>query len=152
VRHRRRPLGCELAQAFRRLGSAVAVVDAAPRLLPREDPDAAGILRRRFELEGIDLVLGSPVARVEAVAGAKRVVLGGAAAERTLDVDEILIGAGRVPNVENLGLEVAGVAFEKQGSASMTSAHVEPPDFAAGDVCLALSSPTADAAASRRDP
>jgi pyruvate/2-oxoglutarate dehydrogenase complex dihydrolipoamide dehydrogenase (E3) component len=143
------PLGCELAQAFRRLGSAVTVVDAAPRLLPREDPDAAEILRRAFGREGIELVLGEPVAGVETGAGGKRVLLGAAAGGRALEVDEILIGAGRVPNVDGLGLELAGVAFDRTGIG--VDDHLRTSNrriFAAGDVCLALKfTHTADAAA-----
>lgn len=102
------PIGCELAQAFRRLGSQVALVSDAPRLLPREDADAAGLLEARFRREGIRLELGAQLLRVEPD---RTVVLDRGA----LPSDSILLAAGRAPSVQGLGLEAAGVAFSAKG-------------------------------------
>ena len=132
------PIGCEMAQAFRRLGSEVVVVHADAHLLPREDADVAALLERRFAEEGIRVVHGAKLERVSLRDGAKRLHFaraGGAAEE--VAVDEILVGVGRAPNVEGLGLEQADVAYDRKGvrvdDALRTS---NPRIYAAGDVCL----------------
>jgi pyruvate/2-oxoglutarate dehydrogenase complex dihydrolipoamide dehydrogenase (E3) component len=133
------PIGCELAQAFRRFGSAVTVVSLDPRLLPREDSDAAVILAGRFEREGVDLRLGARLQRVERRGGAKVVVLEREGRAEEVIGDEILVAAGRVPNVEKLELENAGVAFGRAGvevddRLRTTNRRI----YAAGDVCSAF--------------
>src|SRR5438093_1568468 len=90
------PIGCELAQAFRRLGSEVVLFDAAPHVLVREDADAAEILQRAFVRDGIRLVLSCELRRVTR-RGQQRVI---EFAAGEVAVDEILVGAGRTPNVE----------------------------------------------------
>jgi pyruvate/2-oxoglutarate dehydrogenase complex dihydrolipoamide dehydrogenase (E3) component len=133
------PIGCELAQAFRRFGSEVTVVSLDPRLLPREDEDAAAILAGRLEREGVMLRLGAKLVRVERRHGAKVVVFERGGRQEEAAGDEVLVAAGRAPNVEGLGLESAGVAFGRAG--------VEVGDglrtsnrriYAAGDVCSAF--------------
>ena len=144
------PIGCEIAQAFRRLGSEVVIVHADPHLLPREDADAAAIVERRFAEEGIRVVHGASVRRVSARDGAKRVLFartGGP--EEEIAVDELLVAAGRAPNIEGLGLEDAGVAYDASGvhvdDALRTS---NPRIYAAGDICMAAKfTHAADAAA-----
>ena len=129
------PIGCELAQAFARLGCAVTLVEALPRLLPRDDEEAAQIVARRLADEGVTLRLGAGVERVEARTGERVLHLRGA---ESVAADELLVAVGRIPNVEGLGLPAAGVAFDpKRG------VHVDdrlrtsnPRIFAAGDVCL----------------
>ncbi len=109
------PIGCEMAQAFRRLGSEVTLFEAERHVLPREDADAAAIVQRRLEAEGIRLVLCGHVTRAER-RGADVLLhceLGGAHDE--LACDAILLGIGRTPNVEGLGLEAAEVAYDKRG-------------------------------------
>ena len=107
------PIGCELAQAFGRLGCEVTIVEVGPHLLPREDADATGIVQRRLAAEGVRLLLGASVERVE-TRGAERAlrVRGADGAVCEILVDEILVAAGRVPNVEGLDLESAGVAVD----------------------------------------
>ncbi len=132
------PIGCELAQCFARLGSHVTLVEVAPRILIREDPDAAEIVERALVRDGVELVLGATLVRIERRADAKllHVVIAGAA--RELAVDEILLGVGRAPNVEDIGLEVAGVAFDPKLGVRVddrlrtTNRRI----FAAGDVCM----------------
>ncbi len=135
------PIGCELAQAFRRLGSAVTVVSLDERLLPREDADAAAVLAARLEREGVVLRLGAKLLRVERRDGAKVVVFAprGARTEHEVDEaagDELLVATGRAPNVEGLELERAGVAVGRGGiqvddRLRTTSRRI----YAAGDVC-----------------
>ena len=133
------PIGCELAQAFRRLGSQVTVVTMDPHFLPREDADAAEILDKRFHDEGIRFHFNSILTQVEKAGGRKRVTIdqGGADEQITLDVDEILVAAGRVPNVESLNLEAAGVAYDERGvrvSAQLRTTNRRV--YAVGDICL----------------
>jgi pyruvate/2-oxoglutarate dehydrogenase complex dihydrolipoamide dehydrogenase (E3) component len=131
------PIGCELAQAFGRLGSEVTLLSDAPRLLPRDDARASSLLSARFEAEGIELVFGAQIQRVERRDSGKRVVYRRAdASERAVDVDEILVAAGREPNVTALGLEATGVAYDDDGIAVDDRLRTRNRRiFAAGDVC-----------------
>jgi pyruvate/2-oxoglutarate dehydrogenase complex dihydrolipoamide dehydrogenase (E3) component/uncharacterized membrane protein YdjX (TVP38/TMEM64 family) len=109
------PIGCEMAQAFCRLGSEVTLLEAGPHILPREDLDAAAIVQRRMVADGVRLVLDAKITRADRSGGAKRLAYEQAGATRTLDCDAILVGVGRAPNVEGLGLEAAGVAYDRNG-------------------------------------
>jgi len=131
------PIGCELSQAFRRLGSQITIIEMGPQFLAREDRDASEILAGVFEREGIDLRLNTRLTRVTQRDGKKRLHLETDGVESTLDVDEILVGVGRAPNVENLNLEVAGVEYGRSGvvvndQLQTTNKKI----FAAGDICM----------------
>jgi pyruvate/2-oxoglutarate dehydrogenase complex dihydrolipoamide dehydrogenase (E3) component len=133
------PIGCELAQAFRRLGAEVTLVGRAPQLLPREDGDAAAILAKAFEQDGIQVKLNAEVQRVRgSPEGGKEIhfVTGGRG--DVITVDEILAGAGRAPNVGGLGLEEAGVAYDERSGVKVNDflQTTNPAVYAAGDVCL----------------
>ena len=132
------PIGCELSQAFRRFGAEVTLVEAGRQFLPREDPDAAQILARSFERDGVEVRLDTKLVKVEAADGSKRVTLEHDGGFDGLSVDEILVGVGRVPNVEGLNLELAGVQFDRQGvqvddRLRTTNRRI----YAAGDICMA---------------
>lgn len=148
------PIGCELAQAFARLGSRVTLLEASARVLPREDGDAAQIVQRALQRDGVEILCGAKIERVGRAQGdgggaVKTIVLGGAGGPRTVTVDEILLGVGRAPNVEGLGLDAAGVAHDHKGvqvddRLRTTNRRI----FAAGDVCSAFKfTHTADAMA-----
>jgi pyruvate/2-oxoglutarate dehydrogenase complex dihydrolipoamide dehydrogenase (E3) component len=108
------PIGSEMAQAFRRLGSEVSVVDVAPRILPREDADMADVVYRRMLEEGVRYHFESSIAKVEGKRGDVRMTIKGKdGAERTIAATHVLVAAGRKANVENLGLDVAGVQLDK---------------------------------------
>jgi pyruvate/2-oxoglutarate dehydrogenase complex dihydrolipoamide dehydrogenase (E3) component len=109
------PIGCELAQAFARLGSRVSLVSDVPRLLPKEDADVAALLEKQFRSEGIDLVLGARVERAEKSAVGKILIVDCGDEKQTVVGDEILLAVGRTPNVEGLNLEAAGVKYDKKG-------------------------------------
>ncbi|MBY0401285.1 mercuric reductase [Myxococcota bacterium] len=148
------PIGCELAQSFRRLGSQVTLIEQMERILVREDADAAAIVERALRREGIELVLGAGIERVESRAEGKAIRLaggaGGASEGRELVVDAILIGAGRAPNVEGLGLESVGVEFDRRLGIRVDDGlrTTHPRIFAVGDVCMAWKfTHAADAAA-----
>lgn len=130
------PLGCELAQAFRRFGAQTTILEAMPRILPREDADAAERIASSLRCDGIDLISGARIGRVEHGADGKviRFVANGTARECV--VDEILAGVGRAPNVENLGLEAAGVVSNRDGvQIDDYLCTRNPRIYAAGDVC-----------------
>jgi pyruvate/2-oxoglutarate dehydrogenase complex dihydrolipoamide dehydrogenase (E3) component len=131
------PIGCELAQAFARFGSAVTLLEVAGRILIREDPDAASCVAEALAGDGVRLRVGCRIERVSRRGGEKvlEVERGGESSE--LVVDEILVGAGRAPNVEGLGLEAIGVAYDQMGV--QVDDHLRTTNrriFAAGDVCL----------------
>ncbi len=108
------PIGCELAQAFARLGSRVTVVARGDRILSRDDPDAARIVETSLRADGVSLEFGTQVRRVERMAGGLRVHLAGGAGGAAVG-DALLVAAGRAPNVEDLGLEAAGVSLGERG-------------------------------------
>jgi len=144
------PLGCELAQAFRRFGSEVTIVERGPQFLAKEDPDAAEILHNAFRRDGIDVRLSTRVVRVSLSEKGKQVRLRGFGAESEEIADEILIGAGRVPNVGGLDLEKAGVEVDERSGVRVNDflRTANPRIYAAGDVCLQQKfTHTADAAA-----
>ncbi len=131
------PVGCELAQAFARLGSHVTIFDRGERLLPRDDREASEVMRQVFSHEGISLRFGSAIERVSARAsGEKAVVLQGSG-NGELMFDEIVSGTGRAPNVEGLDLELAGIEYDLRDGIAVndrlqtTNRRV----YAAGDVC-----------------
>lgn len=130
------PIGCEMAQAFRRLGSEVCLITHGANILPKEDPDASAIVQRKFEQEGIRLVLGARILKVETVDGTKFVVFEQNGREEHAASDEVLVAIGRSPNVEGLNLEAAGVAYDKKGVS--VDDHLRTTNsriYAAGDIC-----------------
>ena len=133
------PIGCELAQAFRRLGSEVTVFHTGSHILNREDADAAEILQRGFLAEGIRLVLDAKLTRVDHGADGKVLHAETPRGPATVTVDEILVGAGRAPNVDELGLESVGVAYDRRSGVKVDDrlCTSNPMIYAAGDVCMA---------------
>jgi len=130
------PIGCELAQAFARFGSRVTVVELAPQILGREDQDAAGILHDAFLREGIDLQVGVKVLAVEQRGHDRLIRLERDGRPIEVVVDAILVGVGRAPNLEGLGLESAGIAYDRSGvRVSETLQTSNPRVYAAGDIC-----------------
>ena len=132
------PIGCELAQSFQRLGSKVSLVEIAPQILTREDPDAAQIVQAALVREGVELVLGAQIEKVER-RGAEKVLVVVVGGRRTeLVVDEILVGAGRAPNVDGMGLEKVGVVFDARRGVQVDDRlrTTNPRIYAAGDVCM----------------
>lgn len=110
------PIGLELAQAQRRLGAQVAVLEAA-RLLPRDDPEMAAVIERKLVAEGVEIRAGAQIERVEHRGDRIAVVLQLGDAEETVEGSHLLVAAGRRPVTEGLGLEAAGIAFDHAGIA-----------------------------------
>jgi pyruvate/2-oxoglutarate dehydrogenase complex dihydrolipoamide dehydrogenase (E3) component len=134
------PLGCELAQAFCRLGAHVVIAQNEPKFLPKEERDAAQILSESLARDGVEIHLNTTVVAVRmAPTGEKLVDLVCGDDKSTISVDQILVGVGRSPNVEGLELERAGVAYDGVSGIRVddflrtTNRRI----YAAGDVCLA---------------
>lgn len=109
-------IGCEMAQSFARFGARVTLLDQAPRILPRDDASAAAIVQRALERDGVQVVTGASVTGVSR-AGDRRTVHYATAEGTTGEAsgDALLVALGRAPNVEQLGLDVAGVAWSRSG-------------------------------------
>ncbi|MEB3883803.1 FAD-dependent oxidoreductase [Lyngbya sp. CCY1209] len=125
------PIGCELGQAFSRLGSDVTIFSSRDQILPKEDPEAAKVVQDQFEAEGIRVLNQSRAESVEVKDG-KKVIKSG---NQTIAVDEILVSSGRSPNVESLNLEAAEVAVGKKGiQVNEKLQTTNPRIYACGDV------------------
>ncbi len=131
------PIGCELAQAFQRLGSRVVLLQRGDRLLPREEPEASAVVERALRRDGVDVVLQSLLLRAIATAEGKQLVYRRDGEECCVEVDAILVAAGRTPNLEALHLEAAGIAYDRRGvRVNDYLQTTNPRVFAAGDICL----------------
>ncbi|MEQ8466734.1 mercuric reductase [Coleofasciculus sp. E1-EBD-02] len=132
------PIGCELAQAFHRLGSKVILFHRGSHLLNKEDADAAEIVQNVLIQEGIQLVLSSQTERVVKTADDKTLYYtSGNGTKQSVTVDEILVGAGRAPNVEGLNLDAVGVDYDRKGvKVNDYLQTTNPKIYAAGDICM----------------
>ena len=109
------PIGCEMAQAFARFGSEVTLINRGPQILPREDRDAARIVEQALERDGVRLRPGSQLLSVERHGDGKTVHFEHQGTRHSVVADQILVAAGRTPNVERLSLDRAGVQFSSGG-------------------------------------
>ena len=128
------PVGCELAQAFARLGSQVTQLEMAPRLLMREDADVSALVAERFRAEGIAVLVGHAAERVELVDGEKLLVATHEGQEVRIAFDALLVAVGRVARLDGYGLQELGVTtartLEVNGFLQTSLANI----YAAGDV------------------
>ena len=132
------PIGCELAQSFARFGSEVYLIEALHGIMPNEDPDASEIVRRSMiDRDGIKLMCCGKELKVSRANGTgKRLTVDSHDNHYDFVVDEILVGGGRQPNLEGLGLDEAGVQYTAQGVVvderlRTTNSRI----YAAGDIC-----------------
>ncbi len=134
------PLGCELAQAFSRFGSKVVIVQDEPMFLPGEERDAAQILSDALARDGVEIHLNTTAVEVRSGSGHKIVDLVCAGDRFSIEVDAILAGVGRTPNVDDLNLAAAGVRFDSAEGIAVDDflQTSNPKIYAAGDVCLEL--------------
>ncbi len=116
------PIGCELAQAFLRLGSKVTLVQRGDRILKKEDLDASGVVLARFEAEGMDLRLNHGAREIQVREGEKFLVCDHPEGEAALPFDQILVALGRTPNTAGFGLERLGIVLGRAG-------HIETNEF-----------------------
>src|SRR5207244_4117289 len=130
------PIGSELAQAFARFGSQVYRIEAMHGIMPNADRDAAAIVHESMLRDGIKLLCCGKDLRVKKTDGGKRLTVDSHGQQYDVTVDEILVGVGRTPNTEGLGLETVGVEYDKAGvkvndRLQTTNARI----YAAGDIC-----------------
>jgi pyruvate/2-oxoglutarate dehydrogenase complex dihydrolipoamide dehydrogenase (E3) component len=132
------PLGCELAQAFCRFGSQVTIVQNEPMFLSQEERDAAQILSTALARDGVEIHLNTNAVNVRVEGKQKLVNLLSDGNKRTVIVDQILVGIGRTPNVQEINLEAAGVEYNDVAGVRVndflqtTNSRI----YASGDVCL----------------
>jgi pyruvate/2-oxoglutarate dehydrogenase complex dihydrolipoamide dehydrogenase (E3) component len=109
-------VGIEMAQAYRRFGSRVTIVEPGAQLMGREDADVAEEIRTILTGEGIEILLGVQPIAVSGVSGDRiTVAVRGAAGERRIEGSHLLVAAGRIPNTANIGLDRAAVALDARG-------------------------------------
>lgn len=109
-------VGLELAQALRRFGSAVTVIERGGQIAPAEDPDVAQALLENFTSEGIEVLLDTRVCEVEGLSGQKvRVVAENNRGKRAIEGTDLLVATGRTPNTQGIGLEAAGIGLDVRG-------------------------------------
>ena len=133
------PIGCELAQAFGRLGSKVTLLEAEKQFLAREDPDAAQILWESLRSDGVDVRLSTRLQAIEAGQGSPhsaRIQTEGA--EEEVLFDQIMVAVGRAPNVQGLGLEQAGIRFDEARGVEISDVFQTSNSrvYAIGDVAM----------------
>jgi pyruvate/2-oxoglutarate dehydrogenase complex dihydrolipoamide dehydrogenase (E3) component/uncharacterized membrane protein YdjX (TVP38/TMEM64 family) len=130
------PIGCELAQSFQRFGSQVTVITDGAEILPKEDSDAAIVLRQQMEREGVQIVARGIIQRVVFNGFGKRVAVDLEGKRHEVECDAILVSVGRKPNLEGLGLDEAGVQYTAQGvTVDDRLRTTNPKIYAAGDIC-----------------
>ena len=133
------PIGCELAQAFCRLGSRVTLLEAEAQFLAREDQDAAQVLWQSLQQDGVDVRLSTRLEAIEKGEGAlHRAKIQTKGALDELLFDQILLAVGRAPNVQDLGLETAGIRFDDARGIEISDSFqtTHPRVYAIGDVCM----------------
>ena len=109
-------VGLEMAQAYRRFGSRVTIIEHGPQLAGREDPDVADEMRRILSDEGIDVLVAAEIRRVQGRSGGDvSLLVRTSSGEQTIEGSDILVAAGRSPNTAGIGLEVAGVELDGHG-------------------------------------
>lgn len=131
------PIGTEMAQSFARFGSQVTQIERSSGILAREEPDAARIVQNAVEKDGVKFVFNANTVRVLQRGDDKVVVVEVNGEEREIVGDELLIGIGRAPNVDGMGLESVGVKFDRRQGIEVSDQlqTTNPRIYAAGDVC-----------------
>ncbi len=109
-------VGLEMAQAYRRFGSRVTVIEAGPRVMSREDPDVADEVQRILAAEGVSFLPSAEILGVRGRSG-ENIALSvrTAGGERTIEGSDLLVAAGRIPNTDGIGLAEAGVELDDRG-------------------------------------
>jgi pyruvate/2-oxoglutarate dehydrogenase complex dihydrolipoamide dehydrogenase (E3) component len=130
------PIGCELAQSFARFGSEVTILEAGERILLKDDPDAAAVVAGALAKDGVRVLAGATATAVEVRSGERVIRYSREGTGEELVIDQILIAAGRTPNVQHLGLETAGVRFDERKGIQVNDRlrTANPRVYAIGDV------------------
>lgn len=131
------PIGCELAQSLARFGSQVTLIDSTSGILNREDEEAAGLVQKALERDGVRILCGGKAASVSRNGNEKIIELQCEGTRHNVACDEILVAIGRAPNVEGLGLEAVGVDYDKRAGVAVDDRlrTTNRDIYAAGDIC-----------------
>lgn len=108
-------IGCELSQAMNRLGVKVDLVEMSENILPREDSELTGLLKKILETEGVSIHIGSKATHVSMEKNMVNLLIAGNSGDKTISAEKILCAVGRKPNINGLDLEMAGVEYNKTG-------------------------------------
>lgn len=131
------PIGCEMAQAFARFGSEVHLIEATHVILPREDTDAAAIVKESIIRDGVQLLCCGKETKISQADNGIRIQLESHDKQYDIVVDQLLVAVGRAPNVEGLNLETVGVEYDSRKGVTVndrlqtTNSRI----YAAGDIC-----------------
>jgi pyruvate/2-oxoglutarate dehydrogenase complex dihydrolipoamide dehydrogenase (E3) component/uncharacterized membrane protein YdjX (TVP38/TMEM64 family) len=128
------PIGCELAQAFARLGSQVTQLEMAPRLLLREDEEVSTLASAALQADGVRLLTGHKALRCEKTGDVKTLVAEHQGSELRIEFDQLICAVGRVARLEGYGLEALGIKTERTVPTNDYLQTVYPNIYAAGDV------------------
>ena len=128
------PIGCELAQAFARLGSAVTQVEMAPRIMLREDEEVSELARRALQADGVEVLTGHKALRCEKDGDTKTLVVEHQGQEKRIEFDALLCAVGRVARLSGYGLEELGIPTHKTVDTNEYLQTLYPNIYAAGDV------------------
>jgi pyruvate/2-oxoglutarate dehydrogenase complex dihydrolipoamide dehydrogenase (E3) component len=131
------PIGSEMAQSFARFGCEVTQIEKAAHILPRDDSDAALVVQQSMERDGIRFIVNAQTTRMEKRGNETVVTYAQDGQEHEVVVDKVLVGIGRTPNVDGLGLEAVGVSFDSRSGVEINDRlqTSNPMIYAAGDVC-----------------
>ncbi|MBI1808783.1 MAG: dihydrolipoyl dehydrogenase [Gemmatimonadetes bacterium] len=113
-------VGCEFADVFNAFGTKVTLVEVAPRILPLEDEDASAEVGRSFKKRGIDVLVGAKLSGAKVGKNSVTFSVDAGGAKQDVEVEKVLVAAGRAPNIENIGLKEAGVATTERGFIKIT--------------------------------
>lgn len=132
------PIGCELSQAFARMGSAVTIIETTGHLLSREDADAAEIVQQSMLRDGVQLALNVKILKTVKRGADKVITIEQNGKPVDLAGDELLVAVGRAPNVNGLNLEAAGIAYDPRMGVRVNEMlqTSNPRVYAAGDICF----------------
>ena len=128
------PVGCELAQAFARLGSQVTQVEMAPRLMLREDEEVSELARQSLAADGVRVLTEHQALRCERAGDLKTLVVAHAGSEIRIDFDQLICAVGRVARLEGYGLEALGIPAQRTVDTNEYLQTIYPNIYAAGDV------------------
>ena len=128
------PIGCELAQAFARLGAEVTQVEMAPRLLGREDVEVSELAREALAADGVQVLTDHQALRCENAGGVKTLVAAHQGTEKRIEFDQIICAVGRVARLTGYGLEELGISTQRTVPTNDYLQTIYPNIYAAGDV------------------
>ncbi len=131
------PIGCELAQAFARFGTKVYLIEAMHGVMPNEEPEASELVRQSMVRDGVQLMCCGKDLKISPGDGGTRLSVDSHGEHYDIIVDEVLVGVGRTPNIDDLDLETVGVEYDKKVGVKVNDRlqTSNPRIFAAGDIC-----------------